>query len=108
MAGHSILVFFAFLVVLVTFQPRRRRCVVPYVPFDIAGGHSMHRLLPFFAVMAWRQRFPRRMWWVEPRQYIHHDIVEGDLWHTSPQMLNLRYWQIYHMEFLALGLWWIY
>ncbi len=41
------------------------------------------------------------MWWVEPRQYIHHDVVEGDVWHTSPQMLNLRYWQTYRMEFLA-------
>jgi hypothetical protein len=101
MVDHSILVFFAFLVVLVTFQPRRRRRVVPYVPFDIVGGHPVRRLLPFFVVMAWRQRFPRCMWWVEPRQYIHHDIVEGDVWHTSSQMLNLRYWQTYRMEFLA-------
>ena len=51
--------------------------------------------------MVWRQRFPRRMWWVKPQQYIHHDVVEGDVWHTSPQMLNIRYWQTYRMEFLA-------
>jgi hypothetical protein len=51
MADNSILVFFAFLVVLVTFQPRRRRRVVPYVPFDMTGGHSMRRLLPLFAAM---------------------------------------------------------
>ena len=79
MADHIILVFFTFLVVLMTFQSRRRHRVVSYIPFDIVGGHSMRCLLPFFAVMAWRQRFPRRMWWVEPRQYIHHDIVEGDV-----------------------------
>ena len=41
------------------------------------------------------------MWWVEPRQYIHHDIVEGDVWHTMPQMLNIKYWQTYRMEFMA-------
>jgi hypothetical protein len=79
MADHSIIVFFAFLVVLVTFNTRRRRRVVLYIPFDIAGGHSMRRLLPLFVVMAWWQRFPHHMWWVEPRQYIQHDIVEGDV-----------------------------
>ena len=61
MADHSIIVFIAFLVALVTFHANRRRCVEPYVPSDIVGGHSMRRLLPFFAAMAWRQRFLRRM-----------------------------------------------
>ena len=51
----------------------------------------MRRLFPIIMIMAWRQQFPRRMWWVEPRQYIHHGIVEGDVWHTTPQMLNIRY-----------------
>ena len=41
------------------------------------------------------------MWWVEPPQYIHHDIVEGDVWHTMPQMLDIGYWQTYCMEFMA-------
>ena len=27
--------------------------------------------------------------------------MEGDVWHTSSQMLNIRYWQTYRMEFLA-------
>ena len=41
------------------------------------------------------------MWWIEPRQYIHHNIIEGDVWHTTPQMLNIRYWQTYRTEFMA-------
>ena len=58
-------------------------------------------LFSVIMVMAWKQRFPRRMWWVEPRQYIHHDIVEGDVWHITPQMLDIKYWQTYRMEFMA-------
>ena len=54
-----------------------------------------------FVVFAWRRRFPRRMWWIEPRQYIHHDVVERDVWHTSPQMRDLRYWLTYCMMFLS-------
>ena len=52
-------------------------------------------------VMVWRQRFPRRMWWVEPHQYIHYDIVEGYVCHTTPQILDIRYWQTYGMEFMV-------
>ena len=27
--------------------------------------------------------------------------MEGDVWHTSLQMLDMRYWQTYPMDFLA-------
>ena len=101
METHIFLVFLAFFIVLQTFYGRRRHRVLPYHPVEIAGGNPMRRLFPIIMIMAWRQRFPRRMWWVEPRQYIHHDIVEGDVWHTTPQMLNIRYWQTYRMEFMA-------
>jgi hypothetical protein len=37
---------------------------------------------------------------VEPRQYVHYDVVEGDVWHTSPPMLNLKYLWAYRMTFL--------
>jgi len=103
------LVFFAFLVVLLAFRgqqqrqrrQRRRRREVPIVPVEIEEGLGCRHLLPVIAAMIWRQHFPSRMWWVEPRQYIHHDVVESDVWHTSPQMLNLRYWQTYRMDFLS-------
>ena len=102
MDNHSLLIFFAFLVVLITFSPRRPRYVSPITPITMLDGFcGTTRLLPVLAVLPWRQRFPRRMWWIEPRQYIHHDVVEGDVWHTSPQMLDLQYWQTYRMTFLS-------
>ena len=102
MDNHSLLIFFAFFVVLITFSPRRPRYVPPITPITMLDGFcGTTRLLPVLAVFAWRQRFPRRMWWIEPRQYIHHDVVERDLWHTSPQMLDLRSWQTYRMTFLS-------
>ena len=101
MANHAILVFFAFVVVLLTFFGRRRHRVLPNVPVQIEGGHTMQCLLPIITILVWRHRFPGRMWWVEPCQYIHHDVVEGDVWHTSLQMLDMRYWQTYRMDFLA-------
>jgi hypothetical protein len=27
------------------------------------------------------------MWWKEPRARTHFDIVKGNIWHTTPQML---------------------
>jgi len=102
MANQTLFVFFAFLVVLLTFHNRRRRCrQVPIVSLNNEGFHPIRRLLPITAAMVWRQQVPFRMWWVEPRQYIHHDVVEDDVWHTTPQMLNLRYWQTYRMDFLS-------
>ena len=102
MANQLLLNFFAFLVVLIAFSPRRPRYVPPITPIHMLDGFcSTTRLLPFLAMLAWRRRFPRRMWWIEPRQYIHHDVVEGDVWHTSPAMRDLRYWQTYRMTFLS-------
>jgi hypothetical protein len=56
------------------------------------------RLLAILVVLACKQCFSHWMWWVELRQYIHHDDVESDVWHTSPQILDLQYWR---MAFLA-------
>ena len=91
MTNHIYLVFMTFLLVLQTFHGRKRRRIMPFHLVEIAGGNPIQRLFPIIMVMAWKQQFPRRMWWVEPRQYIHHDIVEGDVWHTMPQMLDIKY-----------------
>ena len=101
MANHIVLVFLAFLLVLQTFHGRRRRRVMPFHPIETAGDNLMRQLFPIIMVMAWTQQFPRRMWWVEPRQYIHDNIVKGDVWHTTQQMLDIRYWQTYRLEFMA-------
>jgi hypothetical protein len=32
---------------------------------------------------------------------VHYDVVEGDVWHTTPEMLNRKYRKSYRMNFLA-------
>jgi hypothetical protein len=41
------------------------------------------------------------MWWVEPWQKIHFDVIEGDVWHCTPKMLDRKYLQCYRMTFLT-------
>jgi hypothetical protein len=38
---------------------------------------------------------------VQPRQYVYHDIVQDDVWHTTPEMLNREYWSAFRMTFMA-------
>ena len=47
------------------------------------------------------RRFPQRLWWIEPKQNIHYDVVEGDVWHTTPDMLDRKYQKSYRMSFMA-------
>jgi len=41
------------------------------------------------------------MLWVEPRQKKHFDVIEGDVWHCTPKMLDRKYLQSYRMTFIA-------
>ena len=50
---------------------------------------------------SWMRRFPQQMWWVKPKQNIHYDVVEGDVWHTTPEMLDRKYCRSYRMSYLA-------
>ena len=47
------------------------------------------------------RRFPQRLWWIEPKQNIHYDVVEGDVWHTTPDILDRKYRKSYRMSFMA-------
>ena len=50
MGNHALLIFFAFVVVLLTFFGRRWHCVLPNVPVQIEEGHTMcayYQLLQF-------------------------------------------------------------
>jgi hypothetical protein len=47
------------------------------------------------------RRFPQRLWWIEPRQNIHYDVVEGDVRHTTSDMLDRKYRQYYRMGFMT-------
>ncbi len=41
------------------------------------------------------------MRWVEPRQKIHFDVIEGDFWHCTQKMLDRKYFQSYRILFVA-------
>ena len=93
-----ILVFSAFMVVFLTF-PIRKTCVRPTL--DLLDGNVGARYFSIVVVYSWMRRFSQRLWWMEPKQNILYDIVEGDVWHTTPEMLDRKYRKIYRMNFLA-------
>jgi hypothetical protein len=37
---------------------------------------------------------------VEPRQKIHFDVIESDVWHCTPKMFDGKYLQSYKVTFL--------
>jgi hypothetical protein len=41
------------------------------------------------------------MWWKEPRAKTDFDIVEKGVYHTTPQMLDIKYLQAYKTTFLG-------
>ena len=107
MANQTFFILLAFVIVMMTFSRCVKRrgthhcSVVSIVPIEVEIGSGVQCLFPMIVAMFCRQHFPRRMWWVEPRQFIHHNVVEDDLWHTTHNMLNLKYWQIYRMDFIT-------
>ena len=70
------LLLLAFLKIFLAECPRRRRLLLPIDLLKLSAGATM---LPFVVVAAWQQRFDGHFWWVEPRQYIYHDVVEDDV-----------------------------
>ena len=93
-----ILVFFAFMVVFLTFPLRRART---RPTLDLLECSVRARYFPIVIVYYWMRRFPQRLWWIEPKQNVHYDVVERDVWHTTPDMLDPKYRNSYRMSFLA-------
>ena len=96
--NHIFLLELAFFIVLLTFHPRRHRTLVLV---DLLEAFVAVHCIPTVVVVIWMRRFPTWFWWMEPRQYVQHDVVKNDVWHTNPQMLNLKYWQTFRMTFMA-------
>ena len=70
----------------------------PYLPRTVVLGLGVFAVV---VVYSWMQRFPQRLWWIELKQNVHYDVVEGDIWHTTPDMLDHKYKKNYRMSFLA-------
>jgi hypothetical protein len=93
-----ILVFFAFMVVFLTFPLRRAR---PRPTLDLLDCSVGARYFPVVMIYSWMRRFSQWLWWVEPKQNVHYDVVEWDVWHTTPEMLDRKYRKNYRMSYLA-------
>ena len=93
-----LLVFFAYMVVLLTFSVHRART---RPTLDLLESSVGAHYFPVVVLYSWMRRFPQRLWWIEPKQNIHYDVVEGDVWHTTPDMLNRKYRKSYRMSFMA-------
>ena len=52
-------------------------------------------------VYSWMRHFPQRLWWIEPKQNVHYNVIEGDVWHTTLDMLDRKYRKSCRMSFLA-------
>ena len=83
-----LLVFFAFMVMLLTFPicRARTRPTLNLLKFSIEAHY-----FPVVVLYSWMRRFPQRLWWIEPKQNIHYNVVEGDVWHTTLNMLDCKY-----------------
>ena len=71
-----LLVFFAFMVVVLTFPVRRARS---RPTLDLLESSIGARYFPVVVLYSWMRRFPQRLWWIEPKQNIHYGVVEGDV-----------------------------
>ena len=96
--NHIFLLVLDFFIVSLTFHSKRHHTPVLV---DLLETFTAVCCIPTVIVATWMRRFPLWFWWMKPRQYVHHDVVENDVWHTTPQMSNLKHWQIFRMTFMA-------
>lgn len=82
-----VLVFFAFMVVFLTF-PICKACTRPTTDLlDCNVGAQYFQVVVVYFRM-WH--FSQWMWWIEPTQNVHYDVVDGDVWHITAEILDLK------------------
>jgi len=47
------------------------------------------------------RKYPPHFWWKKPKQYTHWDLVETNVWHTTPKIKNRKFLLYYRMSFEA-------
>jgi hypothetical protein len=94
----TILMFVTFL--LANIHPPQPIWIFP-MPVVNLEKVLLERFMPYFLLFIWRNKVRNRMWWVEPQQKIHFNVIESNVWHCTPKMLNKKYLQSYRMTFLA-------
>ena len=71
-----VLMFFAFMVMFLTFLLRRAR-IRPTL--DLLECSVGTRYLSVVVVLSWMRRFPQRLCRIEPKQNVHYNVIEGDV-----------------------------
>jgi len=89
----TILMFVIFWVLLANIHPPKLIRILP-MPVVNLEKSLLERFMPYFLLLTWRNKVRNRMWWVEPRQKMHFDVIEGNVWHCTPKMLDRKYLQI--------------
>jgi hypothetical protein len=82
------LYFLAFMIVLVAFS-MRRICI--RLALNLLKHGDKARYILVNITYLWMQHSSQRLWSVKPKQNIHSDVVEDDVWHTAPDMLDKKY-----------------
>lgn len=84
------------MVVFLTFLLRRIR-IRPIL--DLLECSVEARYFPVVVILFWMRRFPQRLWRIEPKQNVYYNVVEGDIWHIAPDILDRKYRNSYKMSF---------
>jgi hypothetical protein len=73
----TILMFVIFLVLLTNIHPPKpiRIFSMPMVNLE---KFLLEQFMPCFLLLTWIIKVKNRMWWVEPQQKVHFDVIEGD------------------------------
>jgi hypothetical protein len=70
--------FAIFLVLLANIHPPKPIQVLPMLVVNLEKS-LLEQFIPYFLLLIWKNKVRNRMWWVEPRQKIHFDVIEGDV-----------------------------
>ena len=86
--NEVVLVFFAFMMVFMTFPIGRARTTLTLDLLESSVGACYFLVVVLYS---WMQCFPQRLWLIDFKQNIHYDVIEGDVQHITPDMLNYKY-----------------
>ena len=97
-----ILSFFLFNGVTLRCMSRKRKIALLGSSSILEERPFMVRVFPIIiAILSLFEPHPGRVWWKEPRQSTQWDIIEGLVWHTSPEMRDRKYMEAYRMSYAS-------
>jgi hypothetical protein len=74
----TIFMFAIFLMLLANIHPPKPIQILPMPMVNLEKSLS-EWFMPYFLLLTWRNKVKNRMWWVEPKQKIHFDVIKGNV-----------------------------